>query len=99
MSAAEFLPPRLNLTALREAPVGCRGCHLWTSATQTVFGEGRKRSRTEARGAAIESDLARFVTATARPSAILRMPTDEARHAARRDLARDLRVVADYLAA
>ena len=205
MSAEEFLPDRISLVALREASMGCRGCHLWTSATQTVFGEGRKRSRlmlvgempgdredraghpfvgpagreldkgletagidrgevyvtnvvkhfkfqergkrrihdtpkrpeidaclpwlraeldvvrpdalvllgatagkallgskfklTEARGEPIESDLASFVTATAHPSAILRMPTDEARHAARRDLARDLRVVADYLAA
>src|SRR5918998_1224574 len=25
--------------------MGCRGCHLWRGATQTVFGEGRKASR------------------------------------------------------
>src|SRR5215217_5930952 len=25
--------------------MGCRGCHLWRGATQTVFGEGLKRSR------------------------------------------------------
>jgi DNA polymerase len=204
VSAEDFLPPRRNLTALREAAAGCRGCHLWASATQTVFGEGRKRSRvmlvgempgdkedlagepfvgpagreldkgleqagivrddvyitnvvkhfkfsergkrrihdtpkrpeidaclpwlraeldvvapealvllgatagkallgskfklTDARGGPIASELAPFVTATAHPSAILRMPTDEARHAARRDLVRDLQVVAGYLA-
>jgi uracil-DNA glycosylase family protein len=41
-SAADFLPPRLNLTALREAAIGCRGCHLWQVGTQTVFGEGAR---------------------------------------------------------
>jgi len=45
LSAEEFLPPRRNLTALREAASGCRGCPLWAPATRTVFGEGRKRSR------------------------------------------------------
>jgi uracil-DNA glycosylase family protein len=40
MSAAEFLPGRLTLPALREAAAGCRGCHLWQVGTQTVFGEG-----------------------------------------------------------
>jgi uracil-DNA glycosylase len=33
------------MKALREAAAGCRGCHLWRGATQTVFGEGRKASR------------------------------------------------------
>jgi DNA polymerase len=33
------------LKALREAAAGCRGCHLWRPATQTVFGEGLKRAR------------------------------------------------------
>jgi uracil-DNA glycosylase len=41
VSAAEFLPDRLTLPALREAAAGCRGCHLWQVGTQTVFGEGR----------------------------------------------------------
>ena len=39
-SAADFLPERLSLAALREAAAGCRGCHLWQVGTQTVFGEG-----------------------------------------------------------
>jgi uracil-DNA glycosylase len=43
--ATPFLPERASLKALREAADGCRGCHLWRPATQTVFGEGRKSSR------------------------------------------------------
>ena len=43
--ATPFLPERRSLAALREAAARCRGCHLWRSATQTVFGEGLKRSR------------------------------------------------------
>src|SRR5918998_1616513 len=43
--ATPFLPERRNLKALREAAAGCRGCHLWEPATQTVFGQGRKGAR------------------------------------------------------
>jgi DNA polymerase len=43
--ATPFLPERSSLKSLREAAAGCRGCHLWRNATQTVFGEGRKSSR------------------------------------------------------
>ena len=43
--ATPFLPERLSLKAVREAAAGCRGCHLWRPAIQTVFGEGRKSSR------------------------------------------------------
>ena len=43
--ATPFLPERLSLKALRESAAGCRGCHLWRPATQTVFGEGKKSSR------------------------------------------------------
>ena len=43
--ATPFLPERRSLKALREAAGDCRGCHLWRGATQTVFGDGRKRSR------------------------------------------------------
>jgi uracil-DNA glycosylase len=42
VSAAEYLPERLTLPALREAAAGCRGCHLWQVGTQTVFGAGTK---------------------------------------------------------
>ena len=43
--ATPFLPEKHTLDALREAAAGCRGCHLWRNATQTVFGEGLKKSR------------------------------------------------------
>jgi uracil-DNA glycosylase family protein len=43
-SAADFLPQRLNLTSLRRAAAGCRGCDLYKDATQTVFGEGARSS-------------------------------------------------------
>jgi uracil-DNA glycosylase len=44
-TAAEYLPSRLSLKALREAADGCRACPLWRAGTQTVFGEGRKAAR------------------------------------------------------
>jgi uracil-DNA glycosylase len=43
--ATPFLPERRTLATLRKASAGCRGCHLWRGASQTVFGEGLKRSR------------------------------------------------------
>src|ERR1700742_3665222 len=39
-SAADFVPPRPTLAKARAAAKGCRGCDLYKSATQTVFGEG-----------------------------------------------------------
>ena len=45
MSAADFLPERRSLTALRAAAAGCRGCDLYEDATQTVFGEGAAKAR------------------------------------------------------
>jgi uracil-DNA glycosylase len=44
-SAADFLPERRTLSALREAAAGCRGCPLWARGTQTVFGEGPRTAR------------------------------------------------------
>jgi DNA polymerase len=43
-SAADLIPPRPTLAALRRAATGCRGCGLWRHATQTVFGEGPARA-------------------------------------------------------
>jgi DNA polymerase len=40
VSAADYLPARKTLPALREAVQGCRGCDLYRNATQAVFGEG-----------------------------------------------------------
>jgi uracil-DNA glycosylase family protein len=39
-SAADFLPEKLSLPALRSAARRCRGCELYKRGTQTVFGEG-----------------------------------------------------------
>jgi uracil-DNA glycosylase len=44
MTAAEYLPERIDLGALREAAKVCHGCDLYRNATQTVFGEGGKRA-------------------------------------------------------
>ena len=40
VSAAQFLPDKLNLPALQQAARKCQGCPLWERGTQTVFGEG-----------------------------------------------------------
>jgi uracil-DNA glycosylase len=42
VDASEFLPRKHDLSSLRRAAEGCRGCPLWSDATQTVFGEGRR---------------------------------------------------------
>jgi DNA polymerase len=44
-TAAPYLPPRLTLRSLRKAAAGCRGCPLWQTGTQTVFGEGAADAR------------------------------------------------------
>ncbi|THD70514.1 MAG: uracil-DNA glycosylase [Bradyrhizobium sp.] len=36
---------RAPLKTLREEAAGCRACHLWKEATQTVFGEGPQHAR------------------------------------------------------
>jgi len=43
-TAAAWLPDRVTISSLREAAAGCKGCGLWASATQTVFGEGRRHA-------------------------------------------------------
>jgi uracil-DNA glycosylase len=45
MSAADFLPERSTLPAMREAVQGCRGCELYEGTTQAVFGEGPDDAR------------------------------------------------------
>jgi DNA polymerase len=40
MSAAAYLPDRIDHESLREAAQSCRGCDLWQNATQAVIGEG-----------------------------------------------------------
>jgi uracil-DNA glycosylase len=36
----DLLPPRPSIGKVRDAAKGCRACHLYRNATQTVFGEG-----------------------------------------------------------
>ena len=44
--ASPFVPEGARgLGALREAAAGCRGCHLYKGATQTVFGEGTRKAQ------------------------------------------------------
>ena len=38
--AERYVPRTHDLSDVREAAKGCRGCDLWRDATQTVFGEG-----------------------------------------------------------
>ena len=44
-SAADFLPERTTLPAMREAVQDCRGCDLYEDTTQAVFGEGPDDAR------------------------------------------------------
>ncbi|MGH2805792.1 MAG: UdgX family uracil-DNA binding protein [Actinomycetota bacterium] len=43
-TAAEFIPAAANLTQLKEIAAACTACELYKLGTQTVFGEGKKRS-------------------------------------------------------
>lgn len=43
-SAKEYFPEKLTLPSLRSAAADCKACDLWKRGTQTVFGEGRRRS-------------------------------------------------------
>jgi uracil-DNA glycosylase family protein len=42
--AADLIPKRPTLVALRKAAAGCRACPLWETGTQTVFGEGAAKA-------------------------------------------------------
>ena len=42
--AAELIPKRPTLVALRRAAAGCHACPLWETGTQTVFGEGAAKA-------------------------------------------------------
>ena len=43
-TAADLIPPRPTLPALREIAADCKACPLWRTGTQTVFGEGLKKA-------------------------------------------------------
>ena len=40
----ELIPPRPTVNSVREVAKGCRACHLYKNATQTVFGEGPRNA-------------------------------------------------------
>lgn len=42
--AEAFIPPNADLPGLREAVQLCKGCPLWQTGTQAVFGEGPRQS-------------------------------------------------------
>jgi DNA polymerase len=44
-SAASWVPAHPTLPVLIRASKGCRGCHLYENATQTVFGAGPAKAR------------------------------------------------------
>ena len=44
-SAADLIPMQLSLPLLKEAAADCRACDLWKKGTQTVFGDGRTRTK------------------------------------------------------
>src|SRR5688572_4859982 len=43
-SALDFFPEEITYPNLKIAAAGCRGCDLYKNATQTVFGEGPRKS-------------------------------------------------------
>jgi DNA polymerase len=45
ITVPELIPPRPTLPRLRDAASDCRACDLWTTGTQTVFGEGPATAR------------------------------------------------------
>ena len=42
--AEDLIPPRPTLSSLKDAAADCQACDLWKTGTQTVFGEGGRRS-------------------------------------------------------
>ena len=44
-TANDLIPSRPTLTSLKNAAADCKACDLWEKGTQTVFGEGGRRSR------------------------------------------------------
>lgn len=43
-SAEPFVPARMTLRTARDAVQSCKGCWLWSLATQAVFGEGARQA-------------------------------------------------------
>jgi uracil-DNA glycosylase len=110
--ATELIPERATLDALRAAAAGCRACPLWKGTTQTVFGEGLKRSRVMLVGeqpgdredrqghpfvGPAGRELDKALEAAGIDRADAYVTDDEARRAERERFTEDLRVVAQVL--
>ena len=95
-TAAEHLPARLSLRALRDAAEDRKACPLWRTGTRTVFGERGVRV-TKDRGRPLESELAAVAFATVHPSSILRAPDEASRRQERALFVDDLRVAGGAL--
>jgi DNA polymerase len=80
-----------ELAVVRPEVLVCLGA----TAAQSLL--GRQFRVTRQRGEWIESDLAKRVTATIHPSAILRQRDDESRHKEMAAFVNDLRLVASVL--
>jgi len=68
---------------------------LGASAAQALLGKDFRVTRS--RGTLMESDLAKFVLATAHPASILRAPDSAAREQQRQEFVRDLKKVAELI--
>jgi len=44
-TAADLIPKQLTLPSLKAAAADCKACDLWKKGTQTVFGEGQRRTK------------------------------------------------------
>jgi DNA polymerase len=44
-SAADYLPEKLTLPAMKQAARSCEGCELYKRGTQTVFGDGAAHAK------------------------------------------------------
>ncbi len=80
-----------EISKLRPKVIVCLGA----TAAQALL--GRDFRVTQHRGEFIQSSLAPYVTATVHPSAILRAPDDETRHAEMHRFVQDLKKIAEVL--
>jgi DNA polymerase len=45
LTALPLIPAQRDWQSLHDAAAGCKACDLWQRGTQTVFGEGRRKSK------------------------------------------------------
>ncbi|MCE3257330.1 MAG: phage polymerase-related protein [Nitrobacter vulgaris] len=84
-----------SLSSLREEAVGCRACHLWKDATQTVFGKITPINKSH--GRLIDMADGRKTLVTVHPSYLLRLPDQDARAREYERFVDDLKIAATQL--